>query len=111
METAAECDHQRAARRDLGQLHGRLDRLGPGVREEEAVGRIGPGIREALRQPAVQLETRLVIDDVLLEVDAARGLLGDRGHNARMGVSGVHDADAARVVEVARAVDRLDPAA
>ena len=111
VEAAAERDDQRPARRDLGQLDGRLDRLGPGVREEEAVGSSSVrGFGKCSRQPRVQLETGLVVDDVLLEVDAARGLLGDRGRDARMGVAGVRDADAARVVEVALAVDRLDPA-
>ncbi len=109
VEAAAERDERRPPRRDLRELHGRLDRLGARVGQEEAVGRIGPWVGESLRQPSVQLEPGLVVDDVLLEVDAARRLLGDGRHHAGMGVARVGDADAAGVVEVALPVGRLDP--
>ena len=57
----------------------------------------------------MELEPGLVVDDVLLEVDAAGGLLGDGGRDAGVGMAGVRHPDAARVVEIAFAVDGLDP--
>ncbi len=111
VEAAAEGDDPRPPGGVLGQLDGRLDRLRPGVREEEPgllpVAQAGEGARQAL----VQLEAGLVVQDVLLGVDDLAGLLGDRRRDARMGVAGVRDPDPAGVVEVALAVDRLDPRA
>ncbi len=111
VESAAERDHGRASRHHFGQLHRGLDRLRAGVREEETVGRIGLRIREALRQPSMQLEPGLVVDDVLLKMNALRRLLSDGGHHPGMGVPGVRHPDAARVVEVALAIGRRQPGA
>ena len=109
VEAAAERDERRPAGRDLGELHGGLDGLGARVREEQPV--LGPRhrVREAVGQAAMQLQAGLVVDDVLLEVDPARRLLGDGRNDARMGVARVGYPDAAGVIEVALPVGRFDP--
>src|SRR5919112_5290650 len=109
MEAAPEGDERGPSGGNLRELHRRLDRLGSGVRQEEPVVDPGPGVREALGEPPMELEPRLVIDDVLLEVDPARRLGADRLDHSRMRVTGVRDTDAARVVEVTLAVGRLNP--
>ena len=111
VEAAAEGDDPRPPRGVLGQLDRRLDRLRPGVREEEPGLLPVPQAGEGARQALVQLQPGLVVEDVLLGVDDLAGLLGDRGRDARVGVTGVRDPDPAGVVEVALAVDRLDPGA
>ena len=111
VEAPAKRDERGSVGRDLRQLHGCFDRLGPGIGQEEAVVDAGLRVGKALRQAPVQLEPGLVVDDVLLEVNATRGLLADGRHNPRVSVAGVGDADSARVVEVAGPIDRLDPGA
>ena len=59
----------------------------------------------------MQLQAGLVVDDVLLEMDAPSRLLDDGGHHPRVRVPGVRDTDPAGVVEVALPVDGLDPGA
>ena len=81
--TAAERDERRSPRRDLRELHGASIASAPSW-TGRAVGGIGPWVGESLRQPSVQLEPGLVVDDVLLEVDAARRLLGDGAPRAVM---------------------------
>ena len=93
--------------RDPGQLDRGLDRLGAGVREERAPRAAGQQPAQALVEP----QPRLVVDDVLLAVEELRRLGLDGGHDARMGVAGVRDADPGRVVEVALAVRRDQPRA
>ena len=111
VEAAPEGDDPRPPRRVLRQLDGRLDRLRAGVRQEETRGLPVAQAREGARQALVELEARLVVEDVLLGVDDPRGLLCDRCGNARMGMAGVRDADPAGVVQVSLTVDRLDPRA
>ena len=109
VEAAAEGYNRRTPGGVLRQLDGRLDRLRPRVGEEESglLPVSQPG--EGARQPLVELQAGLVVQDVLLGVDDLACLLGDRRHHPRMGVAGVGDADPARVVKEALAVDRLDP--
>src|SRR5256885_9004413 len=53
----------------------------------------------------------LVVDDVLLGMDDLGRLAGDGRDDLGVGVAGVGHADAARVIEVALAVDRREPRA
>ena len=109
MESAAERDDHRPAGRCFGELDGRLDGLRAGIRQEEPRRIALAEIWEALRQQLVQLQTGLVVQDVLLGVDDVRGLVGDRRRDAWMGVAGARHADPRGVVEVPIAADRLDP--
>jgi hypothetical protein len=85
VKPSAEGDYERPARGDLGQLDRGFDRLGSRIGQEQADRLpIGCRAREELRQPFVQLEPRLVVDDVLLGVHHLRRLLCDRGHDARV---------------------------
>ena len=68
---------QRPSRCDLGQLDRGFDCLRTAVGQEDA-GRLIERAREVARQSVVELQTRLVIDDVLLAVDQLRCLLGYR---------------------------------
>ena len=85
----AEGQDDRAPGPDPGELDGGLDGLGSGVREERA-----PAVtRQDPRQPVVEPQPRLVVDDVLLAVEQFRGLRLDRGNDPRMGMAGVRDPD------------------
>jgi hypothetical protein len=107
VERPGEHDDVRAARRLLGQLDRGLGDLGPGVGEEERVDRPGRDVGEARRQRLEQV----VGVDVRLQVDAARGLLGDRRDDGRMAVAGGVDGDAGGEVEVLLTVLRRHPTA
>ncbi len=88
-----------------GQLEGRLDRLGAGVGEEDALGlRAGSECREPLGQP----DLRRVVEVRARHVDQASRLLADRRHDPRVRVSGVGDGDPGGVVEEPVAVHVLD---
>jgi hypothetical protein len=103
----SERDEDRAAGRDARELHGRFDRLSAAVREEG----LPRSAREDMAEALVQPEPRLVVDDVLLAVEELRGLGLDRGHDSRVRVARVRDADPRAVVEIAIAVGGDEPAA
>ena len=63
------------------------------------------------REPLVQPQPGLVVDDVLLAVEQLRGLRLDRRDDPRVGVAGVGDADPRGVVEVPLALGRDQPRA
>ena len=106
VEAAVEGDDQRPSRGDLGELDRGFDRLGARVRQEHA-DLLVELAREVARQPLVELQAGLVIDDVLLAVDQLRRLVRDRGSHPGMCVARVDDADTRRVVEVPIAVDSV----
>ena len=89
VEPVAECDDRRSARRRTRQLDRALHGLGPGVGQEC----LPRSAREKCRQPLVQPQARLVVDDVLLAVEQLGGLRLDRRHDARVRVSCVRHAD------------------
>ena len=103
VEAAVEGNHERPSRGDLGQLDRGFHGLRAGVRQEQP-GLLVELAGEVARQPLVELQAGLVVDDVLLAVDQLGRLLGDRGGDLGMGVAGIDDADTGRVVEVALAV-------
>ena len=115
VKTAAKRDHQRTSRRDLGELDRGLDRLGARVRQEQANRLAADGpvdrAREVARQPLMQLQPGLVIEDVLLQVDTQGRLVGDGRRDSRMCMTGVRNRDPRREIEIALAVNRLDPRA
>ena len=107
VERVAERDDRRPPRRHARQLDGGLDGLGAGVRQEGAPW----SARQEVRQAIVEAQPGLVVDDVLLAVEQLRGLGLHGGHDSRMGVARVRDADPRRVVEVPVALGRDQPAA
>jgi hypothetical protein len=109
VEAAPEGDDRRPVCRDLRQLDRRLDGLSPGIRQEQADVVVGRRVREVTGQPLVDLEARLVVEDVLLGVDDLRSLLGNGRRHAGMGMPGVRDPDPAGVVEIPIAVEGDDP--
>ena len=85
VEAAAERDDPRPMGGVLGQLDGRLDRLRPGVREEEPGLFPVPQAWEGARQALVELQSGLVVQDVLLGVDDPARLLGNGRRHAQIG--------------------------
>ena len=85
----------------LASLTAAFDGLRAAVAEKEAVQ---PG-RDQRQQFLNQLQHGLVVDDVGLAVDQARGLLLDGGDHARVAVAGVGHPDPAGKIEVAPAGD------
>ena len=107
VEAVAKSQDDRPTGRDPSELDRCLDGLRSAVGEESA-----PALaRHDVRQALVQAEPRLVVDDVLLAVQKLGGLGLDRGDDARMRMSRARDADSRRVVEVALAIRRDEPAA
>ena len=102
VEGALEGDHARPSGVQAGELDGVLDRLRAGVEERRA--RLA-GDRSEGAEPLGQRYRRLVGDDGEIGVEEAGRLLDDRLDDARMGVSGVHDADAPGEVDEDVAVD------
>jgi hypothetical protein len=102
VEAALECDHRRSLRVRASELDGVLDRLGAGV-EERGFHRAGDrrGRDEALGERDVEL----VRHDREVGVEEARGLLLHGFRDARVLVTDVEAADAAREVEEGVAVD------
>ena len=96
----AEGEDRRPAGRDARELDRGLDRLRARVRQERLPRPAGQDVLEPLVEP----QPRLVVDDVLLAVQELARLRRDRGRDARVGVTGVGDADPRRVVEVAPAI-------
>ena len=90
------------------ELHGALDRLGAGVREEDTRRRAR---QDPVLQSLRQLDLRRVVEVRPGHVDEAFRLLLDRGDNLRVGVARGDDGDAGREVEEPVAVHVCDPAA
>ena len=107
VEAAAEHDDVRPASGLLGQLHGRLGDLGPGVGVEERVDRP----RRQRGQAGGERLEQIVVVDVHLGVQEPLGLGLDGGDDLRMAVPRRRHGDAGGEVEVLRAVDRGDDAA
>ncbi len=102
MESALEGDDSRTMRVIAGELDRPLDRLGPGVRQEDA-GLLGE--RRDPRQPLHELEVARLVEVGRGDVDEPIRLLLDRGAHLRMGMPGRADGDAGGEVEEAVAVD------
>ena len=105
VEAALVRDHGGTAGVQARELDRVLDRLRPGV-EERRAGRAGD--RDERAQPLGEGDVRLVRDDRVVRVEEALGLLGHRGDDARMRVTGVHDADPAGEVDEDVPVDVRD---
>src|SRR6266508_3870101 len=105
VEGAAEADDGGPSGGGAGDFDRVLDRLRPGGEEHRLL--VAPDRRhlaEALRKPQV----RLVVDDLEGGMGGLLQLLVDRLHDARVRVADVHDADAAREVDVSLAADIPD---
>ena len=87
--SAAEDKDHAALRCATRQLHRRLNRLTPGVGEEDAPR----STREHFAETFVESQSWLVVDDVLLAVNQLRRLFGDRRRDLRVRVTSVHHAD------------------
>ena len=109
VETASEGDDHRPASGRLGELDRGLDGFRAGVRQEEPCRLARREVGEAPRQQLVQLQSGLVVEDVLLCVNDVRGLIGDRRGDARVGVPGARHPDPRGVVEETVALEGLDP--
>ena len=102
VEAALEGDHGRPLRACARDLHGVLDRLGPGV-EERGLRRRRD--RRQGAEPLGELHVDLVRDDSEVGVREELRLLLDRGHDPRVRVAHREAADAAREVDEGVAVD------
>jgi hypothetical protein len=96
VEGAAEDEHALAAGDPASQLHGGLDRLGPGVHEEELLDR-GRCDRHDLLGGGHQ---RVVAEGSAGVPEAVELVAGGR-HHCRRVVAGVDDGDAGGEVQVA----------
>ena len=107
MESVLEDDDARSARRGACDLDRVLDGLGPGVQQEGLL--VGARAGRELRQPAADLDVRLVDPDHEALVQVGVDLLVHRGDCGREAVACVLAAEAAGEVDVRAAVHVLDP--
>jgi len=107
VECASEGDDPGPARQPAGHLEGTIDRLGPGVAEED----LGLGEpRRQLADPLGELDVALVVGDHR-RVEQLGCLRDNGGDNLRVAVPRVGDTDARGQVEPAAAVDVHQPTA
>ena len=107
VEGALEGDDRRPAGRPSGELERRLDRLRPGVQEEDRVDRVGQRPGEHLGQDL----DRLGVADRARRPDEPVDLGVDRGRDRRVMVTQAGDGDAVREVEVAAPGGVVQPVA
>ena len=101
MERSAEADHRRPAGVRARDLDGVLHRLRAGAEEDRLLGSVA---WRQLAQPLSELDVRLVHHHLEGRVRDAVELLAHRGHDVRVVVADVHDANAADEVDVAAAL-------
>jgi hypothetical protein len=107
VEATLDDDHVRLAGRVPGELHRCFGGFRARVREEERID----ARRCDLRQARGELFGERAAVAVGLRVHDLRGLIADRGDDARMRVAGADDGDAGGEVEVLGAVGRAYRAA
>ena len=103
VKRVVEDDDRRSPRGDTRDLDGVLDRLRTRVDEHRPL--LPAAARRQLRQPATDIDVRLVRPDHEALVEIAVGLLVHRGDDRGEAVTGVLAGDAAREVEEHAAVD------
>ena len=97
MEAAGEADDRRPARRRARDLDRVLDSLRAGAEEDRLLGALA---RRHIAQALGQAQVGFVHHDLERGVRGVVELVADRGHDARVVVADVHDADAADEVDV-----------